>query len=318
MLASLALRTSSTGRALAQETPPATPAVPQLVDTEQRLGPFSVSGQSFTVKLRKKRLVAGNQVNLGEALASLEVDDAAGNAVYQETFPYEAGDGRFARSTSASARLLSGYRGTALAIRFAEQPASTPANESWLVLGLANGKLASFGAPLPLGQDPGMAQGGVLTGVMVRGGIGVQSLASTAEAMEFRVWSGNFYVLVPVHVDWTSGKWSEGEQCFELFEGNLRPKGCNLHVEVSPQPRESDVTYAQLNATTEENRYTAQQVAIRPDSKVEFLQTRALVKWTPSGTHFAGDFSDVWLQVRVDNQRVGWIKREQVELASGI
>ena len=234
------------GRAARQEAP-------RLVDTEQRLGPFSLGGEDYAVVLRKKRLVGADERNLGEALAALEIEDSLGNTAYQEAFTYEAGDGRFTRSVSASAALFSGRGGAALAIRFSGEPAATPQNESWQVLGLVQGQLASLGPPLPLGQGAGMATGGVLTGVMLRGGIGVQSLASAAELLEFRVWAGNFYVFVPVRVDWAQGEWSEGEQCFELFEGSLRAKGCNLRVEASPQPHGSDGTFARVFAETEEN-----------------------------------------------------------------
>ena len=296
---------------------PAQQEGPQLVDAEQRLGPFTLGGQAYAVVLRKKRFAGTNQKNPPEALAALEVVDAAGNPAYQETFTYDAGDTRFTRSVSASATIFSGHGGAALAIRFLEQPPAMPANESWLVLGLVNGKLTSFGAPGLLGQDAGMTTNGVLTGVMVRGGIGVQPLNSRAEPSEFRVWNGNFYVFIPVLVDWAQGKWSEGEQCFELYEGALRPKGCNLRVDVGPPARNPEVTFAQLYADTEENRYNAQQVTVRPDSSIELLQTRALMKWTTSGNRFAPGFDDVWLQVRVDGKQ-GWAHGEQDFAALGM
>jgi hypothetical protein len=155
-----------------------------------------------------------------------------------------------------------------------------------------------------------MQTNGVLTGVMLRGGIGVQALDSRAEPSEFRIWAGNFYVSIPVLVDWAQGKWSEGEQCFELFEGTLRPKGCNLRAEPAALAHGSEVTFAQLFAETDGNRYNSQQVTVRPDSKVELLQTRALVQWTASGNHFAASFDDLWLQVRVDGKQ-GWVHGEQ-------
>jgi hypothetical protein len=292
-------------------------ATQQLVDVDQRLGPFALGTQQYAVVLHKKRFAGGDPQKPAEALASLEVQDADGNIVYQESDSYEAGDGRFARSVSAGATLFSGHGGAALAIRFTEQPAATPANESWLVLGMVNGKLTSFGAPGLLGQVPGMQTNGVLTGVMLRGGIGVQALDSRAEPSEFRIWSGNFYVSIPVLVDWAQGKWSEGEQCFELNEGTLRPKGCNLRADPGPQARRSEVTFAQLFAETDGNRYNSQQVTVRPDSTVELLQTRSLVQFMPSGNHFAANFDDVWLQVRVDGKQ-GWVHGEQDFAALGL
>jgi hypothetical protein len=39
-------------------------------------------------------------------LAGLRIMDSAGNAVYQETFPYALADGRFAETLAASASIL--------------------------------------------------------------------------------------------------------------------------------------------------------------------------------------------------------------------
>jgi hypothetical protein len=295
----------------------AAPEGPRFGDFDQRLGPFSIGGAAYSVLLHKKRLLGPKQENLGEALAELEIQDADGNPDYQETFDYQAEQGRLTHSVSASAGLFAGQGGAALAIRLVEMPAATPGGESWQMFGLVNGKLASFGAPLPLGQDPGNAVGGVLAGVMLRGGIGVQAMGSTSEALEFRVWEGNFNVLIPVRVDWQHGKWTEEEECFESFNGTLRPKGCNLRVEANPLPRGADSTAVRLFPETEDDPYASKNVVVRADSQVAFLSTRALVTWMESDQRISCSFDDVWLRVRIDGAE-GWVHSEDDFAALGL
>ena len=78
--------------------------------------------------------------------------------------------------------------------------------------------------------------GGVLTGVMVGGGVNVMPLASKAEELEFRAWTGNFFVYVPVRVDWAAGVWGEGEQCFANKTGTLTKTGCNMRILANARP----------------------------------------------------------------------------------
>lgn len=52
----------------------------------------------------------------------------------------------------------------------------------------------------------------------------VLPLATTAEELQVRSWTGNFYVLVPVRVDWMHEQWGEAEECYELAEGTLRER----------------------------------------------------------------------------------------------
>ena len=148
-------------------------------------------------------------------LAGLEILDATSHAVYQETFPVVLADGRFSQTLTASASLLAAKAGTAIVIRFIGQPVfgsgalGAPAKESWQVFGLVDGQLTILGAVLPLGQGADITVGGVVTGLMAKGGIVVVPLATTAEELEFRAWTGNFYAVVPVRVDWLHGQWGE-------------------------------------------------------------------------------------------------------------
>jgi len=299
------------------EAPSGAPTgTPRLIESEERLGAFTIGGQMYAVVAREESFQRAKETKFAATLGELEIRDASDSVIYQEEFPYEPGDGRFARKLSASASLFAGDGGAALALRFIDEAAasspaaSTDGNESWEVFDLVNGRLTRLGPPLPLGQGgDGTAVGGVLTGVMVRGGIGVVPLASKAEALEFRAWTGNFFVYVPVRVDWANGQWSEAEECFELNGGSLRAKGCNLNVAAVAQPR-ADGSTLRLYPETVEDRYNAQQVLVHGSSQVQFLAARAVVNWKESGGRITCSFDDVWLRTRIDGKE-GWVHSEE-------
>ena len=228
-----------------QEQPEEQPA-PQPVDSVDKQGPFSIGDQPYTVVLHEKVLGKSgnpppNENTFLTTLAEMDIVDANGQAVFQETYPFALANGRFSQTLNASASLFSSQGGMALVIQFIEQSANTgaggsPVRESWQIFGLSNGQLTKFGPVLPLGQGSDIAVGGVVTAVMAKGGIVVMPLASAAEELQVRAWTGNFYVLVPMRVDWMHAQWGEAEACYELAEGTLRERGCTLSVEAPREP----------------------------------------------------------------------------------
>ncbi len=57
--------------------------------TEERLGPFSISGNNYTIVLHKKHLAtsADGEVAAADGVVAMEVVDAAGTIQYQRTYP---------------------------------------------------------------------------------------------------------------------------------------------------------------------------------------------------------------------------------------
>jgi hypothetical protein len=305
---------------------PSAPADQQLPDAVEKQGPFLIGRQPYTVVLRNKVLPANGppaakETAGRETLVSLEILDAGGQTVYQETFPYVLANGHFSQALTASVSLLSGRVNAALVIRFIDQPPAVPgaeelAKESWQVLGSVNGRLTLLGAVLPLGQGGNIAVGGVVAGVMVPGGIDVEPLATTAEVLGFRAWTGNFDALVPVRVDWVNGQWGEGEQCYALAGGTLRERGCSMAVEAHREPQ-PDITSVRLFAATDADSYHSQEVEVRPDSQVDFLEALAIVHWEAGGGRVGCTFDNLWLRTRVDGAE-GWVHGEDALEALGL
>lgn len=292
----------------------------RLTDATERQGPFSIGSLQYTVVLQKKVL---HQKQVSETtVAGLRVLDAQGDIAYEATFPYAVANGGFSQSLSASATLLPGSAGAGLLIRFIEQHAGSsgagtvPAKESWQIFGVVNGKLTAFGAVLPLGQGRGITVGGVVTGVMVRGGIAVVPLASTAEALGFRAWEGNFYVFVPVRVDWENGEWGEGEECYQLVSGILRARGCRMGVEADRVPQTGGGS-VRLFAAPDGDTNNSQVVAVEPESQVKFVAVLARTQWNAIANRVECNFSDVWLEMRIGGEQ-GWVHGEEAFEALGL
>ena len=255
---------------------------------------------------REKALSRASDAKFAATLGELEIRGANGAVVYQKSFPYTVQDGRFARTLAASASMFEGAGGAALVIRYLEEPAAAGEGESWQVFTVVSGKLAPLGVPLPPGGNENLAVGGVLTGVMVGGGVNVMPLASKAEALEFRAWAGNFFVYVPVRVDWEQGKWGEGEQCFALDKGALQKTGCNMRSTAVARPPRAQGAVVTLYDGPVEDRYHATPVAIESGTKFEILDARAVVNWKDIGDRVACSFDDMWLRVSVHGD-TGWI-----------
>jgi hypothetical protein len=290
---------------------------PRVIDTEQLLGEFTIGAHRFTVLAHEKSLTGASDAKFGATLGELEIRGAHGTVVYHKSFPFTQQGGRFAHVLSASASAFTGAGGSLLAIRYLEEPASPSEAESWQVFGLVNDNLTPFGVPLPPGQTDNLAVGNVLTGVMVGGGVNVMPLASKAEALEFRAWSGNFFVYVPVRVDWQHGQWGEGQQCFANNNGTLQKTGCNMRVEVAPQPPSAQGLAVRLYASPVEDPYNVQQIPMEAGTRFDILEARAVVNWKDTGDRISCSFEDMWLRVRFHGD-IGWIHSETDFAAMGL
>ena len=293
----------------AQAAKPAAPAAVEaskIVDAEQFLGTFAITSHKYTVVAHEKGLTRASDPKFGTTLGEIEIRGTNGATIYRKSFSADLMDGHFAKAVTASASVFQGVGGAALVIRYVEEPAAPGEDESWQVFGLVNNKLTLLGPPLPPGQGDGIAVGGVLTGVMVGGGVNVMPLASKAEELEFRAWTGNFFVYVPVRVDWDQGQWGEGETCFANTKGTLTKTGCNMRILANARPQAQGLVVS-LYAEPVEDPYHAEQVAVVAGSKFELLAARAIVNWGQNGDRVTCSFEDMWLRVRVKDGKEGWI-----------
>ncbi len=312
VLASAARCPAAEGEAIQPSAAPReAPAL--LEDTERHLGPFRIGGQDFTVVLQLKRLARAQPDRPEEpALAGLAILDASGTILHQETFSYALEAGAFSESCMASAQLLQGGFVNGLLVAVACWPSAPNSGEVWELFGLVNGKLGRLGKPF---TTDGEFLGLIPTPPQKRG----RATLFLPDVMNFRVWTGNFHVTVPVRVDWMQGRLTPGQRCFEQTGHGLRESGCEVPIEVERMPSDQDLTFVRLFTEANAGMGVPRHVVVRRDSRVEFLGAKIKLSWDASHEVilFGVDDQDPWLKVRIDGLE-GWIHTQEDFDAVGV
>ena len=272
----------------------------KLEDVEERQGPFALADRTLTAVLRYKRL-PGETGPDSQALASLEIRDAAGSVQYQESFPHAVENGAFPETCSADVRLLASSNGKGLLIDSGCLPSAPLAGGPWQILGVVGGKLVPFGKPLVTDGKLGEFVPGAVNHV----GKLTQILS---DMLKIRVWSGYFFVSVPVRVDWINGKLALGQRCMYQTGHGFAEEGCEMPAEeAEPAPREEEMTFVRLFPESDERVGPPAHVVVKKDSKLEIVAGKASITWNegPEAVYLSVG-EDVWAKVRIDGKE-GWI-----------
>ena len=281
-----------------------------LEDFDRQLGPFDLEGQRFTVVLRKKRVPGGTAPDTQETLARLEIRDANGTVHYKGSFPYQVSGNQFIETTDATAEALEGTQGAGLLVTYGVLPSTPLGGESWQVFGLFDRRLVPFSKPI------------VAEGQLVNDSPGVSGVRTSKEPnfkpdiLRLRVWTGNFFVIVPLRVDWLLARMNLAWRCSTLTPKGPRPI-CEYGVEASRIPSQVDPTFVRLFPEPSEG-FIPAHVIVKKDSTVEILATEAEVVWSeyPDFVDIA-IAEDAWLKVRIDG-REGWIHTQEDFQAIGL
>lgn len=278
--------------------------------TEERLGPFAISGGSYTVVLHKKHVPASEDSGPLDGVVAIDVVDAAGAVQYQRTYPLWA-DAEDVSAWTVSAHILKGTNGTGLLLR------SRPSESSGFyeqIFGVVNAKLVPFCGPFPEMDVKPDASGVYRTA----GPLGPQ-----ADEVSLTMGTGRFVITIPIRLDWAQGKLTLAPQCPELAAGNAHAM-CQYQM-VDPKShlqKPKDLTFVRLYSSPNENSGKPERVIVKPASQIDLLGYLADIELKqPDFVHppSPGDFpvkdmasigiapnTDDWLQVRIDG-KVGWI-----------
>jgi len=251
------------------------------------LGPYSIDGASFTVKLSVicyKGARHAGQCNEDdeETVKSMKIENEAGKTCFHTSFPVA-----FAHQVErhvVEVTRLEGRDHQALEIKFETLPSHANTGESIQLFGLRGGTLQAFN------DEP----------LEFYGGLGELPMGSSKDSL--RLLAGDtlpvfaltnyFYILQPVRVNWNSFR-LEPQETGE-FEVAQQP----------PYSRKPDIQadgYIRLYASPDNNAAQAG-VAVSPQSTVQVL--RAIFRRSPPEEHSSA--SDTWLKIAVDG-KVGWI-----------
>ena len=282
------------------------PQASQLEDFSRQLGPFEVKGQWFTVSLHMKRIHGQGPVvdpDFQETLASMAIQDANGTVHYQRIFslPEVSGDS-FVETTDATAQLLQGKQGSGLLVTYGTLPSTPLGGQSWQVFGIFAGPPS---APL-LGKLVPFSKPIFAEGQLINEKPGEPVVKTSEEpklqgdVLRFRVWTGNFFAIVPLRIIWFQNTIGPAWRCQKMTSHGSVPL-CQLGVEAERVPAEEDMTFVRLHVEPEEGFGTPAHVVVRKDSKVEFLAVEAEVVWDEDTEGVGLSISeDPWLQVRID------------------
>ena len=294
-------------------------AVP-LEDFDRQLGPFEIRGQRFTVLLHEKRIRGLRAVDPDsqETLVMMQIKDAGGAVHYSNIFPYEVDGDRFVETTEASAQLLQGKQGSGLLVTFGTLPSTPLGGESWQVFSLfagppsapLNGKLVPFSKPI------------FTEGQLINAEAGAPVVQTSEEprlqgdVLHFRVWTGNFYVILPLRILWFQNRIEPAWRCQKMTPRGPKPI-CEVRVEADRVPAEEDMTFVRLFPEAEEG-FTPAHFVVKKDSKIEFLAAEAEVIWKEEEDGVGLSVSDdVWIKVRIDGKE-GWIHTQEDFTAIGL
>jgi hypothetical protein len=300
--------------------------MPPLEDVEQRLGPFSLKDENFTVVLHEKRLPGARDPLFSQTLATLEVLDGKGAVQYQRIFKFGVEGERFERSLTASARILSGKYFTGLLISYRLRLANGENAEAWQVFGYQDGRYKPQDARFRIFDKPLRGDYGANTAaemqVVTPNGVVTKPMVPEGEIFEFRVWTGSFYLILPVGVDFAHGKLRPGMRCAGTGGGKpgMHEIGCDMRVEAQRKPPEAETTFLRLLSGDEPDQGEPLHLVLDKNSKVEILKASAFVDWGLSGDLMQVAFRDLRLQVQIDgdDQKKGWIHTNEDFAAIGL
>ena len=272
----------------------------ELEHTEERQGPFTLAGQAFTVVLHYARL-PGQSGPDSQALASLEILDVTGKVHYQEAFPHAIEKGAFPETCSADVRLLSGSNGKGLLIDSGCLP-SAPLSG---VPGRLSASLEASSSPSAGRWWPRAKWVPLFPELLTRS---ETSSRSCRICLKIRVWTGYFFVSVPVRVDWLAGKLSLGQHCMYQTGHGFAEEGCEMPAEdAHPAPREQEMTFVRMFQESNQRIGPPAHLVVKKDSKLEVLAGKVLITWQEGQEAVSLSVGeDVWVKVRIDGKE-GWI-----------
>jgi len=257
-----------------------------VVTAERTAGPFALAERSFQAVLRLARLPG----DVEETVASVEVRDANGTLHFQRTLPYRADGKRFEETTGVEAALVEGKKGSGILLNYAVLPSTPLGGQSWQVLGVVEGKLQPFSKPVAL-------EGGLMeetSGKLVRPG---WDSALETDVLNFRVWTGRFFVIVPLAVNW---EWGYFRPAYHLAK-------CRWNVEADRRAAPGQATVRLLPQPGADGG-EPEEVPVTPGSKVEFLGAEGGVVWDETEEQiWLGVSEIIWLRVRIDGKE-GWLR----------
>jgi len=305
-------------------TPPPSPSeatpqtsVPANVSVADSTESFTIAGHTFRMLKHVQRSAHDETVEWWELRNSKD------QVVYRETYPVSVANGEFDSTVSVTATPFTTKEGAGITVQRGEEPSDPMAGGSVQVFAYKYGRekygvdeslFQSFGPPIWVeGKYLGIDTDTHRPEPTLPPGI---TMMTMDDILKFKIWTGNFYVMYPVRINWITGNLEPGLRCMEMTS-QRRPGRCSYPVEVEAH-RESEPTFVRLFPEADDGA-TPKHIILQPDTKVEYLEARLQVDWvSQDGKSINFNVNgDVWLKVRIGGQE-GWIHSEEDFQALGV
>lgn len=280
------LLTGAPIRAAAQqkEEDERSPAMTHYVRT---LGPFSIDGRNFTVKLNVNCYKESPHTGMcneddQEAVKSMKILDDAGKTRFSKSFPI--GFMHQLERHVVNVTLLEGTGHQALEVTDTQLPSHANTGVTLQLFGVHNGSLQ------PFDDDPLEFYG--LLGDLPPGSAPNSKALIDGDKLPIYVLTSYFYVSCPVQLNWND------------FSVSQHEKGEFDVVHQPPYARKPDIQadgFVHLYPSPDTNA-TSTGVNVTPQSRVEILKAR--YRKGPPQDHDSPN--DTWLQIQLDG-KTGWI-----------
>jgi hypothetical protein len=272
---------------------PATPArqddAPSPAPTRygRTLGPFSIEGHDFTVKLsvicyKESRHEGVCSEDDEETVGSVKIVDENGKTRFSKSFPVARV--HEAERHLVDAKLLEGREHQVLEITYENLPSAPGTGESVQLFALRNGTLQ------PLDPEPLEFHGGLAD--LPAGQSKNSKRLLENDSLRIYAFTNFFYIVTPVRVNWKdfrleqqdSGEFDVADQPPYQIYPDIESERF-IHLYPSPDKKTTPVG-----------------VNITPQSHVQLLKARFIA--APPDEHDSAN--DTWLKIRIDGKE-GWI-----------
>lgn len=291
--------------------------VPASVSTADSTESFTIAGHTFRVLKHVQRTAHDETVEWWELRNSKD------QVVYRETYPVNVVNGEFESEMSVTVTPFTTKEGAGIVVQRGEEPSDPMSGGSVQVFGYKYGQekygldeslFQSFGPPISLeGKYLGVDAETPRPEPTLPPAI---TRMTMDDILKFKIWTGNFFVMYPVRINWITGSLEPALRCVEATsKGRSGP--CSFPVEVEAH-RGSDPAFVRLFPEANDG-FTPKHLILQSDTKVEYLEARLQVDWaSQDGKSVDLNVSgDVWLKVRIGGQE-GWVHSEEDFDALGV
>jgi len=259
---------------------------------KEKIGPLKVNHKIFTIELTKQRILDGKEeVHFKETVESFEIRDDKGQVHYKKYLGAKLDPHGFMDEWNIKGFVLEGKNGNGLILYYRVLPSAPGSGILCQVFTLEKERLFPISLPITTyGEIQSLPKGSTRNSLRL----------FKEDMMRFKVWTGNFSVIVPLLV-----AWKEREIRPLKIEGDF-----DVEAERVPTEEEGVVhLFAKPDSSA-----PSKEVSLKRDSKIRFLKAYGKVlmeKSSDPGNEFLHlSIHEPWLKVVVDKIE-GWVKDKE-------